>query len=493
MVFFGVLEKVRSLVKKKYGKIEQKEEIKREEEGSDGRGMRDTLVSLMVVMIFIITIDKLIFNRFRNKNKTSGIMVNLTDIVGALSKIKGLGLNQYGQNQNVFYITPFYYNKITSITDNMPTFNMVNNDFLLFEFTLDDDWLKEYNLFVFSTYIYKHKGDVIFGTPDSSIFVKPSMRDSNNKIKICCTSSKILESKYSKLGYQISKLPCDYMNNITTFNVLIRFMTTGNSNPRTIDINKYIKTSYNTDNTLDKNDLSNFYDSKEIIANYPTVYDPISNSETINVISNFNKTITYLNSLFTTKYKAYPFFSNFAVPPTNYAKDDAYKSIALPKPLNINANNTGENYFLSNKITIPNTSTNYVYIIYLNQNSSGAGVTSTIQIYDSKSNAIKNGLIQTGPKILKMATPNYPISKKNDLPAYGIYGISMENIYKENPGISSIVVSERISYSLINLYQVNYDCINTMEIYVGKKLTTSQVKTLSDKYYIKVSYPEDST
>lgn len=422
----------------------------------------------------------------------NGIIINLTDIVGALSKIKGLGLNQYGQNQNVFYITPYYYKKITSITDNMPTFSMVNNEYLLFEFTLDDNWLKEYNLFVFSTYIYKNKGDVIFGTPDISIFVKPSMRDSNNKIKICCTSSKIVESKYSKLGYQISKLPYDYMDNSTTFNVLIRFMTSGKSNPRTIDINEYITTSYNTDTTLDKNDTSKFYDSKEIIANYPTVYEPISNSETINVISNYNKTIAYLNSIFTTKYKAYPFFSNFAVPPVDYAIDDAYKSIALPKPLNINANNTGENYFLSNKIAIKSTSNDYVYVLYLNQNSSGAGVTSTIQIYDSKSNAIANGLIQSGPKILKMATPNYPISKNDVLPAYGIYGISMENIYKENPGISDIIVSERISYGLTNLYQVNYKSINTIKIYVGKKLTTSQVETLSKNYDIKVSYPEDS-
>ena len=417
-----------------------------------------------------------------------GKMANLTDIVGDLSKLKFLGLDTYGQNQNIYYLTPVFLPKITSIADNMPTFNMAKNDFLLFEFTLDDTWLSEYNLFVFSTYIYKNKGNTIFGTPESSIFVQPSMIDSNKKIKICCASSKEIAEKYSKLGYLISKLPSDYMDNATTFNALIRFMS---ETSKPTDINKYITTSYNTDTTL--NDTSKYYDSTEIIASYPQVDEPDLTQDAKNVITNYNKTITYVNSIFSKKYIGYVYYSNFADPPVSYAIDDAYKSMKLPIPLNINANNTCENYFLSDKLSIQSDSDDYIYILYLNQKSAGAAVTSTIQIYDIKSNAIKNGIIQTGPKLPTMNTSTYPISAQNTLPAQGMYGISMKDIYNENNETDTIVISERISYGLQNYNQLKYSSINSMKIYIGPKLTETQEKTLLNTYKIKVSYPPSTS
>ena len=424
-----------------------------------------------------------------NINRVGGNMVNLTDIVRDLSKLKSLGLDTYGQNQNIYYLSPFYP-KITSIADNMPTFNMAKSDFLTFEFTLDDSWLSEYNLFVFSTYIYKNTGNTIFGTPDSSIFVQPSMRDSNNKIKICCASSKAIAEKYSNLGYLISKLPSDYMDMdkpTTTFNALIRFMS--ESNPTIRDINKYITTSYNTDTAL--NDTSKYYDSTEIIESYPAVDEPKITQDANKVIENYNKAISYVNGIFTKNYKGYPYYSNFAG--VTYAIDDAYKSMALHKPLNINANNTCENYFLSDKLSIQSDSSDYVYVLYLNQKSAEAAVTSTIQIYDIKSNAIKNGIIQTGPKIPTMNTSNYPISAQNTLPAQGMYGISMKDIYNENNGTDTIVISERISYGLETYNQLKYSSINSMKIYIGPKLTEEQEKSLSTTYNIKVSYPPSTS
>lgn len=418
-----------------------------------------------------------------------GKMVNLTDIVGDLSKFKFLGLDTYGQNQNIYYLSPFYQT-ITKKEDNMLIFNMAKNDFLLFEFTLDESWLNEYNLFVFSTYIYKNKGNTIFGTPDSSIFVLPSMRDSNNKIKICCASSKEIAEKYLKLGYLISKLPSDYMNTTTTFNALIRFMSE-TSNPTTIDINKYITTSYNTDTTL--NDTSKYYDSKEIINSYPQVDEPDLTPDANKVIANYKNTITYVSGIFTKQYIGYPYYSNFADPQVTYAIDDAYKSMKLPIPLNINANNTCENYFLSDKLSIQSDSNEYIYILYLNQKSAGAAVTSTIQIYDIKSNAIKNGIIQTGPKLPTMNTSTYPISAQNTLPAQGMYGISMKDIYNENNETDTIVISERISYGLKNYNQLKYSSINSMKIYIGPKLTETQEKTLLNTYKIKVSYPPSTS
>jgi hypothetical protein len=434
---------------------------------------------------------------FSNNNESiqvdKGSVINLTDLITSLTNIPALGaiLDTYGQNSEVNYISPFYKNH-TSITDNMPTFKMERNDFLLFEFTLSEEWLKQYNLFVFSTYIYSYDGDVIFGTPDNSIFVEPSILH-DNKIKICCTSSKQVASKYSKLNYQISKFPYDYMDK-SIFNILIRFATDSNNKTSTIEINEYIKTSYNTDNRLDTTDTSKFYNAQEIIEDYPTVYKPISNANTKEVITNYNAITNYLNKNFTTINQAYPYLSNFTDPPVAYAIDDAYRSIKLNPPKNLNGNNTCENYYMTNAISIVKNSNKYLYILYLNQYSSGAGVTSTIQIYSyGTSNSIVNGSIATGPEIPTMDTPNYPIAENNNLPEYGIYGLSMENIYTENVGVSSIVAVERISYGLTNFNYVKYNSINTMVIYIGEKLTDTQVKTLSTDYNINVSYPEDST
>jgi hypothetical protein len=312
----------------------------------------------------------------------------------------------------------------------------------------------------------------------------------DNKIKICCTSSKQVASKYSKLNYQISKFPYDYMKK-SAFNILIRFSTDSNNKTSTIDINEYIKTSYNTDNRLDTTDTSQFYNSQEIIEKYLPVYKPISNANTKEVITKYNNIKTYLNNNFTTINQVYPYFSNFATPQVAYAIDDAYKSIALNPRKNLNGNNTGENYYMTNEIPIEKVSNKYLYMLYVNHNSSGAGVTSTIQIYSSgTTNSIVNGSIATGPEIPTMITPNYPIPENNNLPKYGIYGLSMENIYTENVGVNGIVCVERISYGLTNYNHVEYNSIDTMVIYIGDKLTDIQVKTLSTDYNINVNYPE---
>jgi hypothetical protein len=218
------------------------------------------------------------------------------------------------------------------------------------------------------------------------------------------------------------------------------------------------------------------------------VYDVISNDSTQIIINSYTQIKTYLNGFFSTIYTVYPYLSNYTDPSVNYAIDSFYVSNNLPRPINIQGNNTCENYYTSNPINIVNDMSQYIYILYLNQYSAGAGITSNIQLYNSTShNEITNGSIISGPNIPTMSTTNYPYPTTNDLPVYGIYGLSMASIYTETSG-DSIDVTERISYGLTNFNYVNYDSINTTVIYVGNKLSHTQTNYLYDNYQITVTY-----
>lgn len=424
---------------------------------------------------------------FKNENRivvVNGRVADLTNVFKIISNI--LELNTYGANSEVKYISPIY-DTYTKFIDNIPVVNMSLNSFLLFEFTLDDLWLKVYNLFVFAPYIYSYNGTTIFGSVDNSIFITPSqISSSDNKIKICCTSSKVIASYYSKLNYMISKIPYDYILN-STYNILIRFASIIGSS-YTLQINKYIKTTYNIDKSLNTTNLSNFYSSAEIIQTYTPVYNAISNDSTQTIINSYTQIKTYLNEIFSTIYTVYPYLSNYTDPSVNYAIDSFYVSIDLPIPINIQANNTCENYYTSNSINIENDVSQYIYILYLNQYSSGAGITSNIQIYNSTThNEIENGSIISGPDIPTMSTNNYPYPTSNDLPVYGIYGLSMAAVYAETDG-DNIDIAERICYGLTNFNYVYYDSVNTSIIYVGEKLTDAQVNYLYDNFQITVTY-----
>jgi hypothetical protein len=430
-------------------------------------------------------------NNNNNSYNINGIILNLTDILTLLSSI--LSVNSYGANSSVQYLVP-YYPGISRFVNNIPVINMKTNNYILFEFMLDPIWLENHNLFVFTPYFYSYNNGTsnytIFGSTDQSIFFTKSSLSKTNTIKICCTSSIDIGSTYSNLGYFISKIPIEYISN-STYTILIRIGTLGPYDS-TSYINTYMKTSIHTILNMAP---QKYYTSSEIMFSYPIVYPPISNSSTTSVITDFNDiaNIVYGSITNPTTYPEYEYLSNFVVPPVNYALQSFYDSINLQNlspsrtPIDIQANNTCENYFITDSIPVTNDSTSYLFIVYLNQYSSGTAITSNIQIYNNTThNEITGGIIYTGPNLPAMINNSYPFPASNIPYLYGVYIYPMNEIYNQTNG-ESILITERMSYGQTNYNHVVYNDITTSQIYVG---TSSSSDISSLQTTLQNQYPE---
>lgn len=422
-----------------------------------------------------------------NVNKTQGYMIDLTDILTLLSKFNTI--DDYGANSTVQYISPVYPS-LTKTIDNIPVINMTADTFLLFEFNLDEAWQSSHNLCVFTPYFYSTTDNTAeyttFASVDTSLFFTKSSLDANNTIKICCTSSQYIGNIYTNLGYNISKIPIEYVNN-STYNVLIRFGTLG---PRdsTPYINTYFKTSIHNMSTIDQ---PSYYTSSDIISSFPFVYTPVSNENTIVVINEFNSVVNGVSTLISNpeSYILYPYLSNMVDPVINYAVQNFYDSINLKNlnpprtPINVQANNTGENYLMSDAVPVSNLSDSYLFIICLNQYSSGAGITSNVQIYNNIThNEIENGIIITGPSLPQFISDNFPFPNSNTLPPYSLYIYSMPYLYANTNG-TSILITERISYGQTNYNHIVYDSITTSKVFVGESSDiNSLISTLQQEF-----------
>jgi len=432
-------------------------------------------------------------NRNNNISVTKGVMINLTQTLTMLARF--FSVNSYGANSTVQYLSP-YYSGYTTFVNNIPVLKLQPNNFILFEFTIDDKWLNNHNLFVFTPYFYSYSdisnsvvtNYTIFGSTDQSLFFTKSSLSNDNKIKICCTSCIDVANTYSNLGYYISKIPYEYIS-VTNYNILFRIGTLGPLDLNTV-INTYISTAIYT--IQDTSSLS-YYNSNDIIISFPPVYPPISNSQTQQNINTFNQILSQIPSIIGSNsppYLLYNYLSNYVVPPVSNAIQSFYDSISLQKlspprkPINIQANNTCENYYLSNIIPTTNNE-QYLYIVYLNQYLSGAGVTSNIQIYDSIThNQIPDGTIETAPDLPAMDENNYPFpsqSESNLFAPYGIFGYPMSKLYIDTSG-SSLIITERICYGQQNFNHVVYNDVNTANIFIGNALTQEQITSLQNSF-----------
>jgi len=427
-------------------------------------------------------------NNHNNGYNVNGILIDLTELLTILSKI--FPINSYGANSSVQYIVP-YYPGISRLVDNIPVINMKSNNYILFEFTLDPVWLNNHNLLVFAPYFYSYNNGTsnytIFGSTDQSFFFTKSSLSNANTIKICCTSSIDIGNTYSNLGYYISKIPIEYISN-STYTILIRVGTLG-PNDSTPYINTYMKTSIHTISNMAP---QNYYTSNEIISSYPIVYPIISNSSVIKDFKDIAN-IVYSSISSPNNYKGYPYLSNIVDPTVDYAIQSFYDSVNLqylspPRtPINIEGNNTCENYFSTDPITVTNDSTSYLFIVYLNQYSSGVASTSNIQIYNSVTqNEITGGIIYTGPNLPAMINKSYPFSSTNIAP-YGVYIYPMNEIYSQT-NIDPIAIIERISYSQTKNYNhVLYNDITPSQIFVGTS-SSSDISNLQTT--LQNQYPE---
>lgn len=411
--------------------------------------------------------------------KIEGRLLDLSRILEVLSKYTNI--SDYGINETVTYVAPYYSGKSVINADNIPVINITGRDYFIFEITLDTNWLDNHNLLVFTPYIYSYGNSIIWGSVDSSLFLSKSLLSKENKINICCTASKEIAQKYSELGFLISKLPIDYILN-STINIILRV---GNLTNEKLFINDNVKTFFNT--TSDAN--LNYYTSEDIIAKCPLVYPPINNPETKQTINTFKAIQLYFKNLNTFKYyELYPYFSSYVNPPVNYPIQSFYDSVNLTKlepsrePINILGNNTCENYFMSNDIPLQEDTNKYIYLLYINQFDAGAGCTSNIHIYDQQSNYIL--AVYSAADLPPMSSPQYPIPLEEDtkqFPPYGLYIIPMNVLYDISNGLD-VVICERICYNLINSNHTEYKDINVMSIFTGSYLSSEQLKYLYTTY-----------
>ena len=410
----------------------------------------------------------------------SGSYINLTNLEQLF-----INKDSYGANSTVDYLVPIYKEN-TTIQNNIPVYTMTYNSFLLCEFTLDETFFQNHNLFIFTPYIYSYKNMVIFGTIDQNLFFTKQSLSSDNKIKICFTCSKTIADTYSKQNYFISKFPSEYIDG-AFFNILIRLGTINGKGNSAININSYSTTSYNILNNIDE---TNLYTSKEIISAFPLVYKPYIDNAIEKLINDYNLIADYLSRLSSMrKYTLYPYFSQQAG--TNYAIQSFYDSINLSTPIEIYGNNTGENYNMTDVI-INNDKEKYLYILAPNQNTFNASVTSNIQIYNKDTkNAIQNGSIITAPNLSLMSYTNYPYSYSNLFPVYQLYKYNFSSINPSAENIT-IVVTERLSYSIINYNHVDYDSVNKSVVFTGDNLTNEQVSFLNNTFNINVVELESS-
>lgn len=105
----------------------------------------------------------------------NGKFVSLTNIGTLIS-----GLNSYGANSTVNYVTGIY-DSVSTITGNIPHMKIDKNSYI--EIII----YNHFDLLIFTPYCYNYGNDTVFGSIDKSIYI-----DNNKPIKICCTPNRFI-------------------------------------------------------------------------------------------------------------------------------------------------------------------------------------------------------------------------------------------------------------------------------------------------------------
>lgn len=433
-------------------------------------------------------------------NEIPGKYINLTTALSLSNLING-DVNFYGANMTVNYVSALFPD--TKMVDNIPVMAIGNNDYLLVEMKLPTDplWFVSHNLLLFCSYFYSSfknlENYVTYATLDNSNFFTADQVKPGGEIKICITASQEVAALYKKEGYIISRIPSDYnnCNNQSTYNLLLRF---GSKDPRIDNTPLFrdnLKISYykyqGTEDQL-------LFTSKEIIDTALPAGTPEKKPNNLETVKQYISLEKYLDATFPSdnKCQLYPYLSNFTDPEVDYAIQSFYDSIELPVPINVQANNTQENYFMSDNVNIVDSEVLYLHILFANQNATGAALTSNIQIYngDSTHSLINlangtTGLIKTAPDLPSFSESDYPyvgqaaLAKFKD---YGIVSIKMSEIIENNPGLESVLIVERFSYNPKNLNYTEYKDCHPSAAYVGCALTESNIDYLKSTYHRKI-------
>lgn len=429
-----------------------------------------------------------------------GEPVNIIEDLMVIGENTGKPVNLFGANVTVEYILPIF--RGISIKDNIPVMLIGNFDYITLEITVpnDESWFDNHNLLHFTSYFvsYNKNGKThdILGSLDDSIFFTLEDVKAGNVIKVCITASSTVADYYKNLddnSWYISRIPADHNQtaNESTYNCVVRLGSlegaTNEENTQFIQENirfKYYKLISDTCNqeTFTSDEIQNTLQ--------PSGPAPVN----IGVAAQFDGIKTELNSQGLTQYPLYPYLSNFTTPKVDYPIISFYDSIELHKPVNCQANNTKENYFMSDVIHFDSANDNdYLHILFANQSALEAALTSNVQIYTSDPN--KHGcinwpdatpaIINTAPELPPFSATHYPHNGLGDptqgglYPCYGICSVKISDLIVANPQLPGVIITERFSYNPVNLNYTEYSECHTSEAYVGPALSDEFVQELT--------------
>lgn len=429
-----------------------------------------------------------------NYNIIDGLSYNINNFINIISDVIP-NINNYGANTTISYVS-ILYPEITKFSSGIPFIEKINpDDFITFEIKIGSkDDMKNLTLLNFHNYSFDVKLPNeekvrCFASVDEGVQFFTNLVDFNSTVKIClCTSNKIGNYFKSK-GYIISKIPLNLLK-ISSFNLLFRVgilkKTNNFPNLRNMITTTYYQSKINNNN-LNKLD---YYNALDLIQSWTKPYLPLKNDIYNSVQKNFKELKNYLsdNYKINTIKKFYPYLSNFKN--TKYAMQNIFDAISVSPPAQLQGNDTGKSYFLTDFIETYKYKNCFLYILALNHNASNVSLSSNVQIYNSLNlQPINNGTNKTGPDDASILVPSYPVPSiiNNDVPTYNLICYNMNDFINSN--INKIILTERIQYSLGNFYHIPTNFYDGEGVcFIFKKPLNKELYFLKEKYNINVQY-----
>jgi hypothetical protein len=403
----------------------------------------------------------------------NGLIINLSNIGKILSLFSPQ--NNYGANSTVSY-NSIYFLGLSDITLKFPVIKQIYpDDYIIIKITIPKtSTFTNNNLFNFSPYIFEYtdnnKTSNIFATTDDTIQFFDKIQKVGNVYTICITGSKKIAKYYKQQDCIISKLPVDLLNKIT-FTMLFRLGLLNDSFDFA-NLNNFIECTYYRSSVLrTETDSSNYYTSHYISKQIDLPTLPRISSDVLKQFHTIRDTIFNSHTNYTS-YKYLSYFFN-----TSYAFTNAYQAVSVNPNALMQANNTGESYFNTDKIKLSDKVKQFIYVLSLNQNKLGVALTSNVQIYNTATlSAIPNGTIFSSPDLESMSDPQYP-KVVNDFTLVNIAEIDVSSLYKK--GIEEILIVERICYDPITYKNISYDYPGKFIVSIGNKLSLKRLKKFS--------------
>ena len=429
-----------------------------------------------------------------NYQEIKGQIYNINNLVNIASNILP-NIDNYGANTTISY-SGIFYPQITKLSGGIPYIDKINcDDFVIFEFKIGSkEEMKNFNLLNIHNYSFditypNQKPVRCFASVDEGIQFFDKIKEYNTTYKICLTSSKTIAEYYKSEGYIISKIPFNLLK-ISSFNFLIRLGVLKSNNLKPNVRFVISSTYYKIKNVSDNINKNNYFNPYDLINSWTKPYLPLNNDIYNSVQNNFLNLKNYLikNKNIISIEQFYPYLSNFVN--TNYAIENIFDALSVNPPAQVQANDTGKSYYLTNYINLMNYKNSFLYIISLNHNASNVSLSSNIQIYDTTNlSPITNGTQKTGPDDANILIPYYPIQSiiNNNIPTYNVFCYNINNLIKAN--IPKIIITERIQYSLANFSHIPTNSYkSTACCLILNKPIVNELMYMKKTYNINVKY-----